>query len=361
MITALYALTLLAFTVYSYALIDPNITFFNNHAWEVFRNVMVQFGYYQRDHSWYVYALLTVLLFVFHYYFVKGKREKQRAFHLALITGIIVVFSYPFLTHDFFNYMFDAKILTFYHQNPYTHAAMDFSRDPWLRFLHWTQRVYPYGPSFLLLTLIPSFLSMGKFIASFFLMKSLFIGSYIVAVWVLEKMNKRWALVLATHPLIIIEGLINGHNDLLALTIGLIGLYYILHKHSSILGRIVILISAAIKYTTLPLIVGGKSKTGNTIAAVGMIFIVGYLSFKSEIQPWYFMTFFVLLPSHEYWLEQVNIFLAGLLFSYYPYIRLGGWDTRDKVELKHTIIIVFLVVNLIWFAARRILGKRSSF
>ena len=35
--------------------------------------------------------------------------------------------------------------------------------------------------------------------------------------------------------------------------------------------------------------------------------------------------------------------------SYYPYIRLGGWDTEDKVVLKEQIILVFTIMNVLYF------------
>jgi len=75
---------------------------------------------------------------------------------ISILIGVGLLFSYPFLSHDLFNYLFDAKIVTFYHQNPYILKALDFPSDPWLRFMHWTHRTYPYGPSFLFLTLVPS-------------------------------------------------------------------------------------------------------------------------------------------------------------------------------------------------------------
>lgn len=66
-----------------------------------------------------------------------------------------------------------------------------------------------------------------------------------------------------------------------------------------------------------------------------------------EIQPWYYLTLFVLIPFYTDLVVNWNIFLAGLMFSYYPYIRLGGWDTVEKVMIKHQIIAVFFLVNTI--------------
>lgn len=343
----IYTLVLILLSIYSYALIDPNITFFQTKWWEIFRERMVYFGYYQREASWIVYLGIVIALFIFHYFF--SKRYKQfNPVKLALLVGIILLFSYPLLTHDFFNYMFDAKIATFYHKNPYIFKALDFPRDPWLRFMHWTHRTYPYGPVFLLLMFVPSFLSFGKFALSFILFKSTFIVFYILAVFFLNKLNKRYAMIFVTNPLIIVEGLVNSHNDLIGVSLAIIGVFYLL-KSKGLKSRLLFLLSAGIKYITLPLVFLSRDKKKmNRSIFISLIGVLIYLSFKSEIQPWYFLNLFIFLPFFEQSINRLNIFFFGLLVSYYPYIRLGGWDSAEKITLKHWIIGVFLIVNIIY-------------
>lgn len=221
LIPILYAIVLLLFSLYSYALIDPNLTLIKTSWWEAFRNQMVYFGYYRRDISSVIYITFVIILFIFHLWFSK-KYKNYSPLKIAFIVGLILLISYPFLSHDFFNYLFDAKILTWYHQNPYFHKALDFPKDPWLRFTQWTERSYPYGPLFLALTALPSFLSMGKFILDFFLLKLFFSLFFFLSVFYLNRLNKRWAIIFATHPLILIEGLVSTHNDLLGLALAVL-------------------------------------------------------------------------------------------------------------------------------------------
>ena len=149
----LYSILLVLTAFYSYALVDPNFTLLNNQLWEVFRNAMVQLGYYQRPLSSLIYILIVGLLFGFHFYFLKNYRKVNLKVVL-IVLFFVAVASYPFLSHDFFNYMFDAKIFSVYQKNPYLYKALDFPQDDWLRFMHWTHRTYPYGPTFLPITLI---------------------------------------------------------------------------------------------------------------------------------------------------------------------------------------------------------------
>ena len=234
---------LFSFFLFSFFLIDPNITFIQNRYWVQFRDAVVQVGYYQREVSWYIYLVLVVLFFIFHYYFVRNYK-KINLNRLVLLIGTVLLFSYPFLSHDFFNYMFDAKIFTFYHQNPYLQRALDYPSDQWTRFMHWTHRTYPYGPIFLLLSFIPSFLGFGKFTPTFLLFKAMFVGFYLLAVFFLNKLDKKWAIIFATHPLILIEGLISSHNDLIALCLAVIGIFFLL-KRTQIWGRLFLLFSFA--------------------------------------------------------------------------------------------------------------------
>jgi len=168
-------------------------------------------------------------------------------------------------------------------------------------------------------------------------------------------------MVFATHPFIIIEGLVNAHNDLIALSLAIVGIYY-LFKKKNVQARLLLLFSGGIKFITLPLfflknnklqITNNKSNLKFKIQTTDLIFIIQiivlvYLSIFKEIQPWYFLTLFIFLPFYGQLIERLNIFFMGLLLSYYPYIRLGGWDGVEKIQLKHIIIVISFIINLIY-------------
>ena len=342
-----YSLILLVLSIYSYSLVDPNLTFVSNRWWEFFRERMIELGYYRRDLSWLIYLSIIILLFAAYFYF-KKKYKRLNALKLAIIISALTLISYPFLSHDFFNYMFDAKLVTYYHVNPYLFKALDFPSDPWIRFMHWTHRTYPYGPIFLLITLLPSYFSLGKFFLSFLFFKLTFIAFYLLAVYYLNKLNKRYAILFATNPLVIIEGLVNSHNDLISVAIAMIGIFFLV-KNKSLKSRSFFLLSAGIKFITFPvLFLFRRQLKLNKIIFALLFGAIIYLSFKSEIQPWYFLNLFIFLPFFEEIINRMNIFFFGLLLSYYPYIRLGGWDTSDKIILKHWIITAGALLNIFY-------------
>ena len=343
MLYLLYSVVVFLFSIYSYSLVDLNLTLFNSKWWDVFRNFIIQIGYFNRGLSTTIFFSGIVILFLLYFLTKKIKPDPVK---LALVIGLVSLIAYPFLSHDFFNYMFYGKIVTFYGKNPYLFRALDFPNDHWIRFMHWTHNTYPYGPTFLPITLIPSFLSTGKFILSLFFFKLTFTSFYIAAVWAVSKIDKNKALIIATHPLIIIEGLITPHNDLIAMSLGLIGIYLVFNK--SLWSRVLFIISGLIKYTTLPiLLISKKNKWLNILAFVGILFLLAYLTFFGEIQPWYFLNLFIFVPIFPKLFNKIDIFLLGLLCSYYPYIMLGGWDKPEKTIMKHQIITYFFIANLL--------------
>ncbi len=344
----LFFVLLISLSIYSYALVDPNLTLVNNPFWAVFRDRMVYLGYYQRTISWYIYLTIILLLFFLNYYFIKNFK-KYNPIKISLLIGLILLLSYPFLSHDFFNYMFDARILTFYHQNPYAKMALDFPKDPWIRFMHWTHRTYPYGPVFLLVSLFPSFFSFGKFAISFLFFKILFIACYVAAVYCLKKDNPREAMLFATHPLVLIEGLVSSHNDLIAVSLALMGIYF-LFKEKNMIGRIFFLFSAGIKYLSFPvMLLTKKNKAINIFLFLASVSAIVFASFKMEFQPWYFLGIFCFLPFFSEFIQKCNIFFMGLLLSYYPYIGMdNGWGAQRNLVIKHQIIYVFAGINLLY-------------
>ena len=348
----LYGLVLAGFCLYSYALIDPNITLFNHPLWSRFLETMLPLGYYERWTSWRLYLFLVIALFIFHYIFVRHYKAIN-PLKLALFISLLLLLAYPLLSHDLFNYMFDAKIFTYYGQNPYLHKALDFPQDQWIRFMHWTHRTYPYGPVFLIITIVTSFMGFGKFLLNFILFKALSSLFYLLSVYFLNKLNRRWAIIFATSPLIIIDSLINSHNDLISVAFLIIGIYFLFKN--SIKGKLFFLLSAGIKFMTIPAIF--LSKKNNILNKLifsffiifPLILIIPFFGnlFHVEIQTWYFIVVLGFLPFYENIITKLNILFFGLLISYYPFIRFGLWDKYEGVPIKHIIIVIFALINLI--------------
>ena len=375
---ALFVILTLGVTVWSWVLIDPNFTLINHADWTQFRAIAISIGYFQRQWSANVYVTLILLLSIVSYGIVRW--YKGPIVPLLIFIGIVAgLCSYPALSHDLFNYIFDARILTHYHVNPYLYKALDFPGDSMLRFMHWVHRTYPYGPTYLLISLIPSALGLGIFSMTFFLFKAMHVIFFIIAGWLLSKHERTTALLFITSPLIIVEGLINSHNDFIALSLGIVGVY-VLQKRKNLFAFIVFLTSGLVKFISSPILILSiqdavsrlikvtpsvkdanpfhrrlltifsrswvyKSVQPWHLAFGGVVTLLIYLGVKQEIHPWYFLNLFLFLPFAPKVLEKCTIFFTGLLLSYYPYVVGGEWGQGGDVGVKRKIILWGFLVN----------------
>lgn len=170
---------------------------------------------------------------------------------------------------------------------------------------------------------------------------------YVLGVFVLNRINKKTAVIFATHPLVIIEGLVNSHNDLIGVSLAFIGIYFLFKNGNKILTRLFLLLSAGIKYFTFPaLFLTKKNQTINKFLFFIFFLFMIFLSLDREIQPWYFLSFFVFLPFFEEILMKFNFFTAGLLFSNYFFVRYGVMNEAMQLSYKNIVIFVFLTFNV---------------
>ena len=179
----LFALGIIGFFLYSFTQIDLSLTLSKASVWQDIQKSFQHIGYFQRPLSTLIFLILTLFLFLIYSLYLKfslaNKLTRKKVWYLIIFISIVLSFSYNAFSYDIFNNIFDAKILTYYHQNPFIHKALDFPNDSMLSFMHWTHRTYPYGPMALILTLPASFLGIGNinlicFVFSFCLQVLLF-------------------------------------------------------------------------------------------------------------------------------------------------------------------------------------------
>jgi len=138
-----------------------------------------------------------------------------------LIIMVPLWLGYNALSHDIFNYLFNAKMVLFYQTNPHQITAMEFASDPWVRFMHNIHTPAPYGYGWTAVSLLPLGLSAGIFSLAFLLMKiwSVFgFAIYLLIIWwwfnrLSQNNNAAKWWFLATNPLFVLEVVLNGHND----------------------------------------------------------------------------------------------------------------------------------------------------
>ena len=380
---ASYVLTLAALFLYSLTQIDLSLTFSKLSIWQTIEKSFQQIGYFNRPLSTAIFLVILTLLFIHYFVFIflaiKKRISRKQAWFLVLAGFVVLVFSYNAFSYDLFNYIFDAKIITYYHLNPYFYKALDFPNDPMLSFMRWTHRYYPYGPVWLFLTAPISFIGLNIFSLTFFLFKIFISGFFLGTVYFIEKIvrkvspgNEIYALVFfGLSPLVLIESVVSVHNDIVMMFFAVLGLYLVLNK-KLIFSLIAIVVSYFIKEVTILLLfpvlifqnpikkIFLSSENFFRLCVLTMIAGFMYALTKLEVQPWYFLwiiPFIAFLKPNKYIILLTSGVSLGLLLRYTPFLYQGDWNGA-AIPIKFYVSIItpaiFLILVLIWSLVRKI-------
>jgi len=229
----LFFLVLVLYAVFSYILTDPNLVLSSQPIYWNFQTYLWDHFYNNPKFISWSFAFLILMMFLGYAWVVSILKERKTEFkfdfkskYLWIYTLLIspLVFSYNALSHDIFNYMFNAKMVLVYGANPHIRTAMEFAEtDSWVRFMHNIHTYAPYGYGWTALSLIPSFLGMEKFLPTLFLFRLFMILSIVFLFFAMQHLSRtlnrrnlylhELALVFF-NPLFLLEVISNYHNDL---------------------------------------------------------------------------------------------------------------------------------------------------
>ncbi|RJQ25317.1 hypothetical protein C4577_05950 [Candidatus Parcubacteria bacterium] len=385
-----WILSALSLFLYSFTQVDLSLTLSRISIWQTIQKAFQYIGYFDRPLSLNLF-LAIMLIFIFLYLVTlylasKNKIKRKNAWQIIFVVSVILFFSYNAFSYDLFNYMFDAKIVTYYQQNPYEHKALDYPGDPYLSFMHWTHRVYPYGPVWLALTVPLSFIGFNFFLITLYLFKFLallsFLGTSYFLEKILTKINPKTSLLglvfFAFNPLVLVESLVSAHNDIVMIFFAVSAVYLSLGK-KLIPAVISFILSIGVKFVSVfltPLILvflfmSYKKRMNiesdllrfqilSLIALVLMTFAVVFASFRTNFQPWYL---FYLLPIAAMLVNRYFVLVPAIivsvfsLFQYAPYIYLGNWDDPVPQILSlitiSSILVSSVLVVLVFVRSRK--------
>ncbi len=162
----------------------------------------------------------------------------SRLWPWVVFPSFFLCFMPPIFSGDLYEYLIRGRILSIYHQNPYVAFPVNFPNDLLRPYSIWITNPDAYGPISVFIQTLPAALFqhsvMGmiaayKCIVWLFMVASLYFFWKIVHRLSLAEPGRIWA-VFALCPLIWVQGLIDGHNDLLMMTFSIISLYFFLLK-----------------------------------------------------------------------------------------------------------------------------------
>lgn len=399
-------LTLMAYSVWSFALTDPNLVYLKFEPFWVFQTWIWQtlFKHAPALSAWYVGIL--ALIWVAFALVVKQAQfwtwRWQHWFVIWLATISPLLFANNALSHDVFNYIFNAKMVLVYQANPHIKVALDFADDPLLRFMHNTHTPAPYGYGWTAFSLIPSALGLGKFLWTWWLFKWVNVIGTAALFWVLFVLHQQIyqkqiapqdVVLVFFNPLFIIELIGNSHNDLWLMVPALAALYlagewfkkfyqpnykFILmslgllgFSISTKLVTVVLLpIWGAIAAWPLQLSEKFRSQLHSQIKQISAqtgipftweslwpllasmsLFIPLFTARSQQFHPWYWTWVLVWLPliKLDWWRQVIIAFSLSSLLRYVPWLLNGGY-TESVLQQQRWIT---WSIPLIWLLIYR--------
>jgi hypothetical protein len=319
-----YCLLFTVFTIYSYTQVDLNLTLSSNQTYQIIQRQLTNIGYFNRPLSTIIF--FTILALLTTNYGLLITRYKQWQLSIKQIWYLLFAFcfllfaSYPAFAHDIFNYMFDARTVVKYGQNPYFTTPLNFPNDDWIRFMRWTHVGSVYPPGWLITTIPFYILGFGKFTLTLLSFKFLGLISFLASSWLMLKIAGRRAWILwSFNPMVLIESLSSVHNEITMVAFTLLAFYIFGTK--KIPAYLSLIFAGLIKYTSFLLLPFLNHPTFAAIAAwIGAIAFF----FAREINPWY-----ILLPvaisfmSKNKYLVSLSLVSSLLItYRYYPCVAI---------------------------------------
>lgn len=375
--------TFIAFSlfIYSYGFVDLNLTLSSNPILFNFVTTIQHLVYFDRQLSIKVFVGLISAMFVGYSLTLKYySKLKEIIFpwKLIIIFGVILTLAYPMLSSDVFKYLFSAKEILVYHVSPYLYPPNTFPDDTWIRFMRWVHTTTPYGPVFTALTIPYYLIGFGKFVPILYLFKLDQAAWYLLSIWLIGKITKsqKWEdsrvvmaqLFFALNPLILMEWLVNAHNDAIMITL-LLASMYLLTVQKRTWSFVTLLLSIGIKYVTVifvPLLFFPKLVEKHLQSTVYYLLTILTLApllyhYSWQYQPWYvtWLVPFAALVPHRLVRYTVGAYSFSIFTRYLYFVGTGSWL---GTPLQHALMTFLLpiIVAIMVSCSGFLVSKRSS-
>lgn len=186
-----------------------------------------------------------------------SKLSFKKIFSYYAFFSLILLFIWPIASIDIFSYIYQGRIFSIFKMNPYIYSYTQFTQDSFYNIIsnRWSSGVSPYGPLFILISGILTWVGSKSLLLSLFLFKALFVGANLLVGYFIYKIaGLKTFFIYALNPLIIFEFIINGHVDVLVVLMIVLSIYFLQKKktlNNQLLSWVFLVTSALLKITTI--------------------------------------------------------------------------------------------------------------
>jgi hypothetical protein len=152
----------------------------------------------------------------------------------GIVFSIVLLWVYPVGAADIFDYIFRGRLWGLHDYNPLTVTPLQVNDDPWFPYVVWVWFPSPYGPLWAYVSMTLFRFAGNALLPNLLMFKLLPVMCVAVtSVLLVDLMRMRadgealgGLLLFAWNPLLLFEAAVNGHNDVVMMTLLILALWF---------------------------------------------------------------------------------------------------------------------------------------
>lgn len=326
-----------------------------------------------------IYFLIIFLVFINYWKIIRSnwikKQSVKSIFYWSLVFQIIIIFSYPALSSDVFDYIMSNRVLAVYGQNPWITSSINFPNDPFINLGNWQRIPSVYGPLHHLISYPLALISGNDLIISVLSFKIVAVIFTLVTAVLLVNLLPRKNLsqnlsLFLFNPLLIIEFSGQAHNDIIMVTM-MVAALLTFRKRKNFLTGLLIGLGTLLKiysFVFLPLfafLLISKRKVKNVIFLSIGFFITIFIGLvvmgtdslhaQRKVMEWVFTLGLNSLPNAlnslpwlPFEIPFKYMYLVFFPFLVYYLVKIKNQQNLIISYIKLTLIYLMFILSLYW-------------
>jgi len=303
---------------------------------------------------------LSLLVYIFSWLQIEKVQPPVKIiFFFFFLFNITLLFVPPITSNDIYSYIYQARVFSVHHANPYLASYSQFKMDDFYPVINnrWSSHLSPYGPLFIYLTGLLTIIFKHSLLLTLLSFKIFFVAANALTFWLMHKIfkDKTALLLYGWNPLILFEISLNGHNDIIIIFLLMAALAaFHLSRTKHFLSWAAILLSFFVKITSLIfspfILLGLLSRVKGAKKRIFFFLLIG--AFSLFIMFLFYFPFWegeMILIHPFYRISQFeSILLVSPLISMFS--TLGFCGTSAAITLSRIIFIAAYLILIIKFA-----------
>lgn len=213
-----------------------------------------------------IYVGIIIFIVILYFLILKFRKKLFKNIKSVLIfitiISLIFIFTVPMFSFDIFYYMGIGRLNSEYGQNPYyismqefvennENINLDFDTILYRGYTNaWASETVVYGPIWTMICALLSKITFGNVDLCLLVFKLVNILVHIVNCYLIYKISKKklFTLIYGLNPFILIQTIVDVHNDIFMVLFILLSLYALLKKKNIWLAVLFLAIATCIKY-----------------------------------------------------------------------------------------------------------------